>query len=386
MRILVLSPFPPRRDATHGGARVVAELLVRLSERHELALVCLRAADEPSVDEALVARLAEVREVAHPVRSSSVWAQRARRASALLRGRPLWDVESASREFSAQVADLTRSWKHDVCQLYWDVMIQYATDVPTVLVAPEVASLRTVEELRGLSGRIDAAVWRRVERRALANLDATVVFTEEDRAGLLALDPAARVEVIPFAVEPPPAALDPVGEGDSILFVGNFRHTPNVDAALRLGQNIFPLVKSQLPSATLRLVGAQPPPEIRALASSDVEVAADVPDTAAELGRAAVVALPLRLGGGMRVKTLEALGAGKAVVASSLALRGTHVVDRRDVVICESDEEFATEIVALLRGPSRRSELAHAARQWAETHSRWDPLVRQHEQLLQSLI
>jgi glycosyltransferase involved in cell wall biosynthesis len=389
MKILALAPFPPRRDATHGGGRVVGELLLRLAERHSVALVCLRGTDDPPLDNGIAERIAPFEEIARPSHAPSRWAQRARRVSALARGRPLWEVDCAVPALATRVAEVALSWKPDAVQVYWQVMAQYADAVdpitPLVLIAPEVASVRAPDELQGISARLDAALWRRVERRALGAVDATVVFAEEDRADLLALVPDSRVEVIPFAVEPPEAPLDPLGSDDLVLFVGNFRHTPNVDAARRLAQDILPLVWAERRTARLRLAGAQPPTEIRALAADRVEVAADVPDMAQELQRAAVVALPLRLGGGMRVKALEALGAGKAVVASPLALRGTNLVDGEHVLTCSTDEQFASAIVSLLQRPDRRRVLGENARSWAEVNSRWEPRIRMHEDLLQSL-
>ena len=86
----------------------------------------------------------------------------------------------------------------------------------------------------------------------------------------------------------------------------------------------------------------------------------------------------------MRVKTLEALAAGKAVVGSTLALRGTGVVTGREALIADGDDDSARAIVSLLGDEERRRRLGQAGRAWAETHT-WDPYVRRHEELLRSL-
>jgi len=351
MKLLAVAPFPPRRDATHGGGRVVAELLLRLAARHDVALLCLRGPDDPPADES---PFAHYREVPQSGRNPSVWSQRARRGVALARGRPLRELECSSGELATCMRDLTRTWQPDACHLYWVEMAQYADHLPSVLVAPEVSSTRAADELVGASARVDAALWRRVERRALRDVDATVVFTAEDGADFRELDTTARIEVIPFA-------------------------------ARRLAREIFPLVSAARPAARLRLVGAQPPPSVRALAGERVDVVADVADTTPELARAAVVALPLRLGGGMRVKTLEALGAGKAVVATEVGLRGTGVVDSGGALVAESTGDFARAVVSLLEDRERRRDLGAAARVWAEAHSVWEPYVQRHEDLLRSL-
>jgi glycosyltransferase involved in cell wall biosynthesis len=133
-----------------------------------------------------------------------------------------------------------------------------------------------------------------------------------------------------------------VGSEDGrLLFVGNFGHPPNVDAAFRLTRDILPAVRRGGLSVQLDLVGDNPPPELREMASPVVNVTGRVPDVTPYLDRASLVVVPLRMGGGMRVKVLEALGAGKAVVASHLATEGLDLVDGQHVVHAETDDEFA---------------------------------------------
>jgi polysaccharide biosynthesis protein PslH len=114
-------------------------------------------------------------------------------------------------------------------------------------------------------------------------------------------------------------------------------------------------------------------------------VHADVPDIRPYLDAGAVVASPIRLGGGMRVKILEAITSGKAVVASPVALEGLPLRDGREVVVAERDGEFVDAIVTLLRDPVRRVALARAARRWAEEHLDLDISVRAYEDLYEFL-
>ncbi|MEP6978983.1 MAG: glycosyltransferase, partial [Thermoleophilia bacterium] len=318
MRILAVVPYPPRADATHGGSRAAAGLLRRLAGRHPVAIAYLREADEPPLDDELDRLADTVLEAAMPHLGESVWSQRRRRATAALHGRPAWAAERSIPELHARLGELARTWKPDAAQLHFQVASVYCDDlpdVPSVLVVYEPGAAHAAAGRSGPSPRLDEAVWRRFERRALRDADATVALTQRDRDALLELEPDARIEVIPLGVDIPPEPLDALGQDEVVCFVGNFRHTPNVDAARRLATAIFPRVAMNHPGAQLRLVGAQPPPEVLALTGERIEVAASVPDVTPELDRAEVVAIPLRLGGGMRVKTLEALAAGKAVVA-----------------------------------------------------------------------
>jgi glycosyltransferase involved in cell wall biosynthesis len=389
VRILAVVPYPPRADATHGGARAAAGLLLGLANRHPVAIAYLRESGEPPLDEELRDQADTVVEVAMPDLSDSVWAQRRRRARAAAGGRPTWAAQRSVPEFHERIGVLNRTWKPDVAQLHFQVASEYGRDlsgVPNVLVVYEPGAAHAAAGRRGPSAWLDETVWRRFERRALRDTDATVALTERDREALLELGQPGRIEVIPLGIDIPPEPLDAQGRDEIVCFVGNFRHTPNVDAARRLATAIFPRVAAERPRARLRLVGADPPPEVVALTGDLVEVAGSVPDVTPELDRAAVVAIPLRLGGGMRVKTLEALAAGKAVVASPAAVEGIDVTDGVQIRLAEDDEEFAAAISELLDSPERRVRLAGAARAWAERYAGWDGRVDQHERLLRSLV
>src|SRR5262249_58786719 len=116
----------------------------------------------------------------------------------------------------------------------------------------------------------------------------------------------------------------------SLVFVGNYMHPPNVDAALRLVQEIFPRIAAQRPDVRLALVGDRVPARLRRVAGPNVDVTGLVSDVAPYLDRAAVVTVPVTTGGGLRVKVVEALAAGKAPVASPLAVEGLAIEDRSE--------------------------------------------------------
>jgi glycosyltransferase involved in cell wall biosynthesis len=111
-----------------------------------------------------------------------------------------------------------------------------------------------------------------------------------------------------------------------------------------------------------------------------------VPDLRPYLDRAAVVVAPLRVGGGMRVKVVEALAAGKAVVASGRAISGLSISDGEQVLLAETDHEFGDAVVRLLRDPERRAALAHRAHAWACAHLGWDEPISAYERLYESLV
>jgi glycosyltransferase involved in cell wall biosynthesis len=234
---------------------------------------------------------------------------------------------------------------------------------------------------------LELRAWERYERTIMQQVQAIVVFTDRDKRALEPLAPRVPIVRIPIGTMLPIQPLDPLG-GDppSLVFVGSFIHPPNTEAAVRLIEAIFPCVRKQFPELVLYVVGDGPPEWMRKIAGENVIVTGRVPDTISYLDRAAVVAVPLRLGGGMRVKVLEALAAGKAIVASPLAIEGLDVAHEEQVVLAETDQQFCEAIGDLLRNPERRAALATRARTWACANLTWEKSVASYERLYTSLI
>jgi len=398
LRLLVLTPFPPTLDGAHGGSRVIAQFLLRMAERHDVALMCLRHPREPRVDPTLIQRLDRVVEVDREDASRSRQARALRAIRARLRlvaGTPLWASEVAVPAFREQLRALLREWRPNVVQIEYTAMATYLRDVadagalavltdhdPGASVAEEVerASAR-----RRLLYRLDVRAWRTYERKALRKADVAVVFTERDARVLAAQAPETPVVRIPFGtdfVERSFAAT--VGDHD-VLFVGNFVHPPNVDAARRLLRDIFPRIRERNPYATLRIIGESPPPELFVGPDGGVVITGRVPDLVPYVERAAVVAAPIRFGGGMRVKVVEALAAGRPVVASSLAVEGLEVKDGVEFLTAETDEEFADQICRLLDDARLREQLAERARTWACENLTWKASIEARERLYERL-
>ena len=146
----------------------------------------------------------------------------------------------------------------------------------------------------------------------------------------------------------------------------NFNHPPNVDAAVRLVRAIFPRVRAAHPDAELELVGAMPTQAVSELAGPGVRVTGAVMSVTPHLERATLVLAPLTIGGGMRVKVLEALAAGKAVVASSRAADGLTAVPGRDLMVADGDEQTAMCVIRMIDDDAGRRAMAANARRWAE--------------------
>lgn len=394
-RVLFLTPFPPRLDGSHGGSRTIAHLLVRLAERHSVAIVALRSPGDPPIDELLLATVDRYAEIPRlqPRSFAARAAHWARQRALLLCSVPLHVSGTAAKRYGAEVERVANEWKPDLVQIEFDVMGRFLgalghTTAPRILVVHE-PGLEAAREGRTQGGRImrrlDVLAWRRFTRRLLSRVQAVVVFTERDRTSLAALGGSARILTIAPGVDVPPASSagsDPYG----LLFVGNFIHPPNIDAAWRLATQIFPRVRSRCPEATLQLVGPSPPDQLLGLHRDGITVAGHVPDVGPYLQGAALVVAPVRQGGGIRIKVLEALAAGKAVVATPLAVEGLELPVEEIVCVGESDAELTACILELLHDPVRRQAIGERARTWVGANLRWDDTVAAFEQLHASLL
>ncbi|HEX5258779.1 MAG TPA: glycosyltransferase family 4 protein [Sphingomicrobium sp.] len=170
------------------------------------------------------------------------------------------------------------------------------------------------------------------------------------------------------------------------LFVGNFVHPPNADAARRLVNSIFPMIQRDLPKSKLAIVGPNAPTDVLAAHSDDVNVTGWVDDPAIYLAGAAVVLVPLRQGGGLRVKILEACAAGKAIVASPTAVEGLSLRHGEQAIIADTDEEFARSAVALIEDPETRTRLELASRRWWEEEQDSAPWSAEYAELYATLL
>jgi glycosyltransferase involved in cell wall biosynthesis len=379
----------------------MAQLHFRLAALHPVALLYLRRPEEPPADEALYTRCALVQEVMIPGNAVTAVQRRRRDLQAqlsLLRGIPLWVSYMRSTKYAKTVRDTVAEWQPDIVQIEYHIMGQYVealgrSPVRTVLRQhePGAATARDRNsQWRGLGhavGALDCSVWRRYERDLMQRVDAVVALTAQDLADMRTLAPSATFARIPLGIDIPDLPSDPVGASPPhLLFVGNFVHSPNVAAAERLAQRIFPRVRAAQPEVRLIIVGPNPPASLRNLESAGITASGEVPDVGPFMDTAAVVVVPIDRGGGMRVKLAEALAAGKAVVASPQAVEGFDVISGEQLLIGQNDEDFAQACLSLLGDPALRARLGARARAWALEHLGWDPPVAAFERLYDTLI
>ncbi|MBI5117417.1 glycosyltransferase [Candidatus Poribacteria bacterium] len=193
---------------------------------------------------------------------------------------------------------------------------------------------------------------RRTKERELKicqSVEAVFAVTEADKETLLREDAALTIEVIPniHRVIFEDSRIRE-REQTRLLFVGGFKHPPNVDAVLYFCSEVLPLVQEEKPSAEVLIIGDSPPPEVCALASQTVKILGQVPDTAPYLQESYISVAPLRFGAGMKGKIGEALSYGLPIVTTSVGVQGLSLAHGNDVLVADNPADFAKCILQLM--------------------------------------
>jgi len=196
------------------------------------------------------------------------------------------------------------------------------------------------------------------ELSVAAKADFTLVVTEKERAVLLQENPDLKVITYPTSREIYGSARG-FAERKDILFIGGFRHTPNVDAMLYFTSEIFPFIKRKLKGVKLYIIGGEPPETIRKLASDDIIVTGHLPDISEHFNHCKLSIAPLRYGAGIKGKILTSMSYGLPVVATSIASEGMQLRHQFEVAIADTPDEFAEMVIKLYNNQSVWNDLSN---------------------------
>jgi polysaccharide biosynthesis protein PslH len=221
--------------------------------------------------------------------------------------------------------------------------------------------------------KMDAA-----ERRYLQLADQVLAVSETDVKSFAGFLPKDRLTVVPTGVDleyfcPSPGK----EEQDLIVFTGSMDWMPNEDGIFFFAESILPLVRQQRPGVKLTIVGRNPSRRLRELANlhTDLELTGRVDDVRPYMRRGSVSVVPLRVGGGTRLKIFEAMAMGKAIVSTTVGAEGLPVEPGKNILLGDTAEEFANHVVDLLQNPQRRREIGQAALQMVSRSYSWNKIA-----------
>jgi glycosyltransferase involved in cell wall biosynthesis len=441
MKILAVTPMLPSAHAVNAGPFVMYHQLAAVAARHDVTLATF-AGPDPSewkalddlqaldIDVRAVWRLVPPRIMrrwrllgaftpmpdpsewnatsdirpqrpdVHPLRSTPIDRGKRRLQQLrdwVLRDYPLRTLQFWEPQMQQVLGELLAERTFDLIHVDDNAMgrYRYDTRAPRVLTEHEVRddaeqpSRQEPSWVRRSVRKGEARRWEHYQPAIWRGFDRIQVFTPQDARAVrkLAAELAGRVRVNPFGIELPEEADPGREESDFVAFVGGFSHVPNVDAALWLGREVMPLLRVRHPGVRLAIVGSYPPKEVRALASDDILVTGRVPTVESYLERAAVVLAPVRTGGGMRLKVLQAMALGKAVVTTPLGAQGLAVENGGPPVVLRTEaDEVADATANLLASKAERRALGRRARDFVARHHSWSAYGERLDAMYSELI
>jgi len=280
------------------------------------------------------------------------------------------DFLSASLNFPNDPGTPVVLFQHNVETMLWDRMAK--TEKSPV---------------RKLSYKIEARKMASYEEAAIRRFRHVIAVSDTDRDEMLRLVPGCSITVVPTGVDTEKYKVVESAPGDPpiVAFTGSMDWEPNIDAMEYFCKEIWPAILAEFPKSRFQIVGRTPHPRVRRLASESVEVTGSVPSVSEYLKAATVVIVPLRIGGGTRLKVYEAMAMGKALVSTSIGAEGLDFTDRRDLYIADDAKSFGAAILNLLRDPGLRRQCESNAASLAARYD-WSQIARQFAQVLEEAI
>lgn len=403
MRILHLTPELPHWPGGTGGSTRQFHLLRRLVELgHEVRVVA-------PVAPALEDKRALVRDAGIELTGVARPESRIRETLAALGREPslapralatpvlAWQVSVFWSYLRGPARDAAAEMQPDVVSVEHDYAAAWARDAAPG--TPAVATLENVSPayyvsravaargLGRLAHRVEARRFDRFDRRALGGYDRLVACSEDDRRSIAELCDVP-ADVVPNGVATDALEPQPTHDGPpTVLFTGTMNYPPNEEGILWFHARVWPLIGESRPDARLLVVGREPPARVRALdGAAGVEVTGPVPDVTDYFRRASVVAVPIRSGGGTRLKVLEAFAARRAVVSTRVGIEGIEAEPGRHALVADDPRAFADAVLRLLGDPAERERLAGAARELVERRYDWRALGDRFAATLQAAV
>ena len=394
LNILYVSQMPASPPRFGAQARLHG-LMTQLAQRHDITAVML-VDDEFDIEECRLAMQAYCREVVlikNPYGRDGL-------AKRLLQLRSLASTRSFERlrvvvpEMQQALDKVLRANRFDIVNLEFTFLghcdLRQAPSgekLPPLVVDSHNIDYDLARQYTRTGGSLlrrlyAEANWRKLRREELStyrNADGVYLCSVADQQRLLDDIPGARTMVIPNAADVDfykPRPTDPQPDGRTVVFFGLMSYMPNIDGATYFIQEIWPRIADANPDARCKIIGGSPSPQLLALAGPRIEFTGFVPDLRPHLAEAAAVIVPLRLGGGTRLKIVEAMAMGKAMVSTTLGAEGIDAVPGRDILIEDQPDAFADAVIRLLAEPDLAARIGNSARQLSEARYAWSAAAK----------
>jgi polysaccharide biosynthesis protein PslH len=400
VNILLLSPWLPWPPYDGGRIRIL-ETLRYLSRRHAVTLVTSVGRAEEIEHASMLKDLCQ--DVITTVMSKRPGAVLSRLSRGVLSRRALIQSFYYDAHLAQQVRDLTARVVYDIIQVEFPFLTPYLRAVKPHSRAKKILTMHNIESLR-FQRELQLSRWgnrslvllgnhiffRAWEQEALKQFDAVITVSDAERSWVKRHALGTMVDVIPNGVNTEyfsPALSIAPGSNPYIVFTGAMDYPPNVDAARWFCNEILPVLQQNIPRLGFKIVGKNPHPQVLELAKRNrVEVTGTVADIRGYLAGALALIVPLRSGGGTRLKILEAMAMERPVISTSVGAEGLEVTPGTDILIADDAEQFANHIHSLVTSAETANRLGKAARRLVVEKYDWRVCLGGLERLYGALL
>lgn len=379
LKILIVTPFLPYKDAPHAGGVSVFESVRRLSGDHEVHLLSRFEPYEKQHIEDVKRYCKEV--YLYPFKTP-------------INRNPIPIILSYIT-LGLKANRMIKAGTYDMVQVeYTETGFAFRRQkIPSVLVAHDVITKPAMRNYQASQAILQKAInfikWKAVqfvERFVSMKFDMVLTMSRVDRDILHSIENTLHVEVSPNLL-----CLDFKDEVDrepeSLLFMGAMQRDVNVDAVIFFYQNVLPIIRKERPCIKFYVVGGNPPDALRKMADGDPNliITGFVKDIREYFFKATLFVSPMLVGGGIIVKNLQAMSCGLPVVTSSIGNEGIEAVPGKDIFIADGAEEFANKVLKLLTDSKLRRRIGDSGKEFAKSRFSDDYLMEIREKLYKKL-
>jgi len=379
-----------------GGKLRSFHIAKELAKLHEVTLFTFYAEEENDEHPTLVSLFHKV--VTHPmkIRSGRGIGEALRYLATYFSSLPYVLAKYYDPEVARHLRSVLAADKYDV------IICDFLTPAPTI---PFDRSIPVVVFTHNVEAMIwkrhwevaENPLWKFAFRREYQKMQATELRILRESAHVLTVSDTdtdffarqidrAKLTTVPTGVDVDYFQPAHGEEPDNLVFTGSMDWMPNEDGILYFADQVLPLIRRRRPGVKLWVVGRRPGKRVESLAASDdrIQVTGRVEDIRPYVAKGAVYVVPLRVGGGTRLKIFEAMAMGKAIVSTTIGAEGLPVTTGSDIVLADTPEHFANAVCGLLESPEKRESLGRAARKLVEDRYSWAAVAKHVDQALKA--
>lgn len=391
MKILYLIPYSPA-NPVFGGALRIYHLLTHLHKYHDVTVAGFSTPEEESELIKQFPKLAgKTHFVDHPYPDQS---KRWRLILSLFTTHSCWHQLTRSKQLQQKLDQLLAAESFDIIQCEFPVMAMFRFNSPAIKIIDshnvEYDNFKRMAKVKNpfkkLFYHLEAYKFYREETAVCEQQDALLVTSKRDISIFNQTLPYVSKYLVPNGVDTNyfrPFKTRPVPH--SMVFVGMMKYVPNYDGITWFLDEVFPKVLEKVPDATITIVGKNPPQSISSRANENIIVTGFVEDTRPYIEKSAVYVVPLRMGGGTRLKIMEALAVKIPIVTTSIGCEGIDVVNGQSILIADDPDEFADRVLELFANPNRAAGITDRGFELVKSKYRWESIGRQMDRAYNEL-